>query len=141
VNGRDRRPGSPTFEDASALADLHEVFERRRRRHVRLTRLLRRRDAEGEDLKTSSRGRITTDVARERVGYHGVWSRWSASYDAVATGADRLFHTRPRSLSDLGMMFGALEWALLSDGVIVDRAVERQVRRFGRALRQLAAER
>jgi hypothetical protein len=37
------------------------------------------------------------------------------------------------------MMFSVLEWLLLADGVIVDRAAERQVRRFGRGLRQLAA--
>jgi hypothetical protein len=80
-------------------------------------------------------------MARERVGYHGVWSRWSESYDAVATAADRLLHARPRSLSDLCMMFGALEWVLLADAVIVDRAIEREVCRFGRGLRQFAADR
>jgi hypothetical protein len=140
ANGRDRRLRPAASEEVGTVAELHEKFERRRRRHIRLGRLLRRREAEAEDLNTSSRGHITTDVARERVGYHGVWSRWSASYDAVATAADRLLHTRPRSLSDLCMMFGALEWVLLADAVIVDSDAERQIRRFGHGLRQLSPD-
>lgn len=78
-------------------------------------------------------------VARDRVGYHRAWSEWSKSYDEVASAADRLIGSRPRSLPELVLIFHALEWRLLTDGVIVDRGAERQVRSFGRRLRQLAA--
>lgn len=141
AGGRDRRPGpgSPTSEAVDTVAELCAAFERLRRRHLRLGRLLRKREIEAVELNSSSRGRITTDMARERVGYHDAWPRWSESYDDVALAADRLLGVRPQSLADVVVMFGALEWLLLSDAVIVDRAVERQVHRFSRGLRQLAA--
>lgn len=116
------------------VADLHESFERLRRRHRRLSRLLRRRELGVEGLITGSRGRLSTEATRERSGYHEVWSRWSQSYDAVSSAADHLLRARARSLPEVIKMFSALEWLLLSDGVIVDLAVERQVRRFGRGV-------
>ena len=59
----------------------------------------------------------------------------------INTTADLLLRTRPSSVADLVMIFGALEWVLLTDDVIVDEAAERHVRRFDRSLRQLAAGR
>jgi hypothetical protein len=79
--------------------------------------LLRRRESEAKDLRTSSRGRIALDVARQRVGYHVLWSRWSASYDDVSAAAGRLLRVQPRSLADVGMMFGALECSLRVDDI------------------------
>jgi len=88
-----------------------------------------------------SRGRVTMDVALHRVGYHPAWSAWSESYDQVADAADRLIGSRPRSLPELVLVFYALEWLLLTDGVILDHGAERQVRASGRHLRQLATAR
>jgi hypothetical protein len=101
--------------------------------------LLRRREAAAEDLRHRSRGRISTAAARDKVDYHAIWTRWSASHDEVAAAADRLLRSRARSLTDVLMLFSALEWVLLCDGVIVDSTAERQVRRFGRGIRRLTA--
>jgi hypothetical protein len=130
-------------EDASngKLADAYETFVRLRERHSRFARVMRRREAEADALSKQSRGRVTIAAARDRVEYHPAWSRWSESYDEVASAADRLLRSRPRSLADLLLMFSALEWILLADAVIVDREAERQVRRFGRSLRRLVADR
>jgi hypothetical protein len=140
AGGRPRRhsQGGQGADNGEALTDLHETFERLRRRHARLGRMVRRREAEAEDLIRRSRGRVDNAEARDRVGYHGVWSRWSQCYDELAAIAESLLHARPRSVADLLMMFNALEWVLLGDEVIVDRAAERQVRRFGRGLRRFA---
>jgi hypothetical protein len=137
---RRRQEGAASDGD-DALTDLYETFERLRRRHGRLGRMVRRRETEVKDLIRRSRGRVSTTAARDQAGYHEVWSSWSQSYDELASTADSLLHTRPRSLAELLMMFNALEWVLLADDVIVDRAAERQIRRFGRGLRQLAAGR
>jgi hypothetical protein len=131
--------GGQGADDGRALTELHETFERLRRRHARLGRIMRQREAEAEDLARRSRGRVSNTTARDRVGYHRVWSSWSQSYEELAVAADSLLHARPQSLTDVLMMFNALEWVLLADAVIVDQAAERQVRRFGRSLRQLAA--
>jgi hypothetical protein len=139
ASGRRFGQGEQGADEGVTLADLHETFARLRHRHARLGRMVRRREAEAEDLTSRSRGRLTNAVACDRVGYHKVWSSWSQSYDELAAVSDRLLHARPRSLADLLMMFDALEWVLLADAVIVDQAAERQVRRFGRSLRQLAA--
>lgn len=125
----------------SALTDLYAAFERLRRRHVRLTRMMQRKRVEAEALKRQSRGRLTMDVALDRVGYHPAWSAWSKSYDDVSDAAARLLCSRPRSLPELVLIFHALEWLLLTDGVIVDRQAERQVRAFGRRMRKLATAR
>ena len=130
-------------EDTSGatLVDLYATFERLRRRHVRLSRVIRRKQAEAEAVRMRSRGRVTMDVALHRVGYHPAWSAWSESYDQVADAADRLIGSRPRSLPELVLVFYALEWLLLTDGVILDHGAERQVRASGRHLRQLATAR
>ena len=140
-----RRPRRETVTgrqsgERDALADLHGAFERLRRRHARLGRAVRRSEADVEDLVRRSRGKITLSAARDRVGYHVVWSRWSQSYDDVGDAADRLVRSRPASLADLMVMFGALEWTLLTDAVIVDRAAELQVGLFGRRLRRFVAD-
>jgi hypothetical protein len=136
-----RWQGAVASDGGEDLTDLHEIFERLRRRHARLGRMVRRRETEAEDLSRRSRGRVSNPAARDRVGYHKVWSRWSQCYEELAAAADGLLRAQPRSLADLLMMFKALEWVLLADAVIVDQAAERQVRRFGRSLRQLAADR
>jgi hypothetical protein len=141
ASGRRFGQGEQGADEGVALADLHETFARLRHRHARLGRMVRRRETEAEDLTRRSRGRVSNAVARDRVGYHQVWASWSQSYDELAGAADSLLHARPQSLTDLLMMFNALEWVLLADAVIVDQAVERQVRRFGRGLRRLAASR
>lgn len=125
----------------SALTDLYATFERLRRRYVRLTRMMRRKRVDADALKRQSRGRLAMHVALDRVGYHAAWSAWSESYDDVADAAARLIGSRPRSLPELVLIFHALEWLLLTDGVIVDRVAERQVRAFRRHLRQLATAR
>jgi hypothetical protein len=138
------RPGAPTTPVPAgdeAVVDLHETFMQLRRRHSRLGGMVRRREAEAEDLTRRGPGKITRTTARERVGYHDVWSQWSESYDNTAKAADRLLRSPPRSLADVLMLFNALEWALLADGVIVDHAAEGQVRRFSRDLRRLVAGR
>lgn len=135
---RGRDADRQASDDGQTVANLYEMFERLRRRHTRLGRLLRRREAEADDLASRRRGRLTTAATRQQVGYHDVWSRWSESYDDVAAAADRLLRRQPRSLADVIMLFGALEWVLLTDQVIVDRAAELQVQRFGRGLRQVA---
>lgn len=120
------------------VAQLHAAFERLRRRHTRLDRVLRRSVAEAEEL--IRRSRVTIAMARDEVGYHPIWSRWSEADAEVADAADRLLRARPQSLLDLVMIFTALEWVLLTDQVIIDRAAERQLRRFGRALRELLTQ-
>ena len=141
ASGRQFGQGGQGADEGEGLTDLHETFERLRRRYRRLGRMVRRREAEADELTSRSRGRISKTTARDRVGYHRAWSSWSQSYDELAGAADRLLHTRPRSLADLLVMFSALEWVLVSDGVIVDQAAERQVWQFGRGLRRLAADR
>lgn len=135
---RQREPHAQTSEADQTVTDLYRAFERLRRRHTRLGRLVRRREAEAEDMVARRRGRLTRGTAREQIGYNGAWSRWSASYDDVAAAADRLLRARARSLADVIMMFAVLEWVLLNDQVIVDRGAERSVRSFGRGLRRLA---
>ena len=137
--GRQRRRPRAAPDDAQTVAERYEAFGRLRHRHARLGRLVRRREADAEDLVGQSRGKLAPAVARDQVGYSDAWSRWSESYDDVASAADSLLRSRAHSVLDLCMMFSALEWALLSDGVIVDSGAERQVRRFGRGLRRLAA--
>jgi hypothetical protein len=137
---REGGPNSPTSEAHQTVTEVYHTFERLRRRHTRLGRLVRRREANADDLAARRRGRPTTAAAREQAGYNEAWSRWSASYDEVAAAADGLLRGQARSLSDVIMMFAALEWMLLSDQVIVDRDAERSVRRFGRELRRLAAD-
>lgn len=132
-----RRTGYPRGE----VIDLHDTFEKLRRRHLRLTRDVYGKAAQADQLGKRSHGRVTIAAARERVAYHSAWSRWSESYDGVASAADRLIHARPRSLAELLLVFHALEWTLLADDVIVDRGAERQLRNFGRRLRKLAAGR
>jgi len=131
---RTQSPGGYT-----QLAELHDRFERLRQRHARLGLMLRKRTVEADELTTRSRGKITNADAREQVGYHEVWSAWSQTYYEAAEAAGLLIRARPRSLTDVLMMFDALEWVLITDGVIVDRNAERQVRRFGRALRGVGA--
>ena len=127
--------------DDAALAELHDTFERLRRRHARLSRVVRQKVAEADELVRRSRGKSSVALARDRVGYHDVWARWSESHREVAAAADSLLRARPSSVAHLVMIFGALEWVLLADGVIVDQAAERDVRRFGGSLRELAAGR
>lgn len=129
-----REPGAaPT-----GVTDLYGTFERLRRRHLRLSRVVRGKEAEAKLLRKQSRGRVTIATARERVGYHPAWSRWSDSYDLVASAADRLVRSRPRALSEVLLVFRALEWILLTDAVIVDSVAEHQVRIFARNLHSLA---
>jgi hypothetical protein len=120
---------------------LYDAFERRRRRYARLSRRVRGNEAAAEELVRGSRGKITLSAARDRVGYHVVWSRWSQCYDDASEAADSLLRCRPTSLADLLMMFSALEWLLLTDAVIVDHTAEHQVRLFGRRLRRFVAGR
>jgi hypothetical protein len=128
-----RRPGA-----GQKVVELYETFEQLRRRHLRLTRAKVRKELEADELRTASRRRVSIAVARDRVGYHAAWSRWSDSYDEVASAADRLVRCRPQSLAELVLVLKALEWSLLTDAIIVDRVAEDQVRRFGQRLRQLA---
>ena len=117
---RQRSQGEQGADEGESLTELHETFERLRRRYARLGRMVRRCGAEAEDLIRGSRGRVNNATARDRVGYDRAWSSWSQCYDELAAIADRLLHVRPRSLADLLVMFDALEWVLLADQVIVD---------------------
>lgn len=106
---------------STELAELHRAFDQLRRRHTRLGRQVRRL----EKVKNSTE-------------YHSTWARWSSSYDETAAMADRLVRSHPKDLDDLVGIFAALEWLLLSDGAVIDTVAERQLRMFGRRLRQLA---
>lgn len=123
----------------SALTELYEAFERLRRRHLRLGQV-KQRKARGAHLQIASNTRkVSAATIRRRADYHAAWSRWSLNYDKVSAAADLLIRAQPKSVSDLLMMFRALEWALLADAAIVDKEAERQLRAFGRSLRRLAA--
>jgi hypothetical protein len=115
------------------------MFERLRRRHLRLGQVKRRKAAGAHLQIAPNTAKAATATARRRAGYHAAWSVWSQSHDEVATAADRLIRAQPKSLADLVMMFRALEWVLLADAAIVDKGAERQLRAFGRNLRRLAA--
>jgi len=138
---RARRAAAASASDDTLLAELHDAFERLRRRHARLSRLVRQKAVDAEALVGRSHRKISVALARDRAGYHGVWSSWSESHDELAATAGLLLRSRPSSVADLVMMFGALEWVLLTDDVIVDQTAARDVRRFSRSLRQLAAGR
>ena len=128
-----------TRRPASALTELYEAFERLRRRHLRLGQV-KRRKARGVCFQIAPNTRkASATTVRGRADYDAVWSRWSLSYDKVSAAADRLIRAQPKSVSDLLMMFRALEWALLADAAIVDKEAERQLQAFGRRLRRLAA--
>lgn len=108
-------------QTGAAPAELQRTFDQLRRRHARLglqVRLLERIESPAD--------------------YHATWARWSSAYDEAATIADRLVRSPPEDLDDLVGMFAALEWILLSDGAVVDSGAARQLRMFGRRLRQFA---
>lgn len=122
-----------------ALTELYEAFERLRWRHLRLGQVKRRRAAGAYVRIAPNMGKVSTATTRRRASYHAAWSRWSQSYDEVSAAADRLIRAQPKSVSDLLMMFRALEWVMFADAAIVDKEAERQLRAFGRNLRRLAA--
>ena len=133
-------PGRQSGERPTpALTELYETFERRRRRHVRLGQVKRRRAAGANFQIAPNTRKATAATTRTRANYHAAWSRWSQSHDEVSAAADRLIRAQPKSLADLVMMFRALEWVLLADAAVVDKEAERQLRAFGRSLRRLAA--
>ena len=89
----------------------------------------------------SKRHRAALDAVREKVGYHAAWARWSASADELAVLIDRIARHPARSIDDMLVKYEALQWSLLDDGALFDRAVRRQVVAFRRDLVALAGSR
>ena len=90
-------------------------------------------------LRGSGRKRAVVEAARDNVGYHAAWARWSASADELAELVGIILTRPAATISDLSIKFDALAWLLLADCAVLDHEAERQVRRFGRELRQLGA--
>ena len=91
----------------------------------------------GQVRGTKARG-ATLEAARQDAGYHAAWARWSETADELDELIDGILRIPVGTFADLAIKFEALSFRLLSDGVVVDRQAERQVRVFGRDLRRLA---
>jgi hypothetical protein len=130
------------------LPTLGPSFARVRRRWARQGRRVRQLASEADKIATDRDvGRLrgarrqvaALETAREEVGYHQAWARWSATGDEVADLVATILRRPARTLRDLAIKFDALAWLLLGDSAVVDHEAERQVRAFGRELRKLTA--
>lgn len=129
------------------LLALGGSFARLRARWARQGRRVRQRSAEANriakthgsgSLRGSKRQNALLEAAREEIGYHAAWARWSATADDLASLVDEIMSQPARTLPELAVAFDALAWLLLADGAVVDRVAARHVRLFGRELTQLA---
>ncbi|MBI4923344.1 MAG: hypothetical protein HY834_16505 [Devosia nanyangense] len=148
-----QRPGGVTQGDSGSgarLAELGQSFVRLRRRCARQGRHVRQLAAEADRIATTPtkptarpgrRQRAALDTIREKVGYHTAWARWSASVDEIVALIDRIARYPARSIDDMILKYEALQWSLLDDGALFDRAVRRQVVAFRRDLVALAGSR
>ena len=137
-------PGGATTADD--LLALGAEFARRRSRCARQGRRVRQLATQADDLAMARgiglaggdrRYSAALDALRAEIGYHEAWARWSGTVNEVAELANRIARRPARSLSDVVTKYEALQWALLDDGVLLDDAVRRQVKAFGRELRGL----
>ena len=134
--------------DGHDLQSLGPNLARLRLRWARQGRRVRALAAEADNIATArSIGRTRgakarnaiLEAARQDVGYHPTWARWSATADELGELIDGILRCPVRTIADLAIKFEALSFLLLSDGAVVDRQAERQVRVFGRDLHRLAA--
>ena len=130
------------------LPTLGPAFDLLRARWARQGRRVRQLGVEADKVakmrgighaRDTKRRVAILESAREEVGYHVAWSRWSASSNELAELVEQIMSQPARSVSDLAIRFDALAWLLLGDGAVVDREAERHVRVFGRELRELGA--
>ena len=127
-----------------SLTELATLFAQLRARWARQGRRVRQLSVKADEIVTERpRGRVRgrrrlLNKAREEVGHHAAWARWSATADELEVVVKQVLNHPTGTVRDLSVKFDALAWLLLADGAVVDHVAERELRKFRRELHRLA---